>query len=209
MAEKEWDTMLIERHGVSVVERLKQAEVAIAGLGGLGSHVAMMLARTGVGRLHLLDFDKVEASNLNRQIYKMKDIGRYKTTALKEELKEINPYIQVRTDTVKLNAENTAEYFKDAAIVCEALDQAVGKAMLINTLMQTCPAVRIVAASGLAGYEDSNQIKTVQRMKNLWMCGDGINGIETKGTLMAPRVMICAGHQANMIIRLILGTEEM
>ena len=82
---------LIERHTLPVQERLERARVAIAGLGGLGSNVAFFLARIGVGHLHLIDFDRVDITNLNRQQYFMRHIGMYKTDALREELVQINP----------------------------------------------------------------------------------------------------------------------
>ena len=64
------------------------------------------LARIGVGHLHLIDFDRVDVTNLNRQQYFMRQIGRYKTDALKEELLEINPYLDIRTDCVRVTEEN-------------------------------------------------------------------------------------------------------
>jgi len=200
--------VLIERHGKQVYEKLKNAHVAIAGLGGLGSNVAVMLTRAGIGSLHLVDSDKVESSNLNRQIYRMKHLGRYKTKALTQELKEINPYIRITEDTIKVTEENAAELFKEDLYICEAFDVPECKAMLINTLLAAREDVFMVAGSGMAGYDSSNQIRTRKRMKNLWVCGDEINGIEEKGSLMAPRVAICAGHQANLLIRLLLGEKE-
>ena len=102
---------LIERHTLPVQERLERARVAIAGLGGLGSNVAFFLARIGVGHLHLIDFDRVDITNLNRQQYFMRHIGMYKTDALREELEQINPYLEIVTDRVKVSQENLASLF--------------------------------------------------------------------------------------------------
>ncbi len=83
----EFESLMCARHTPHVFEKVKSAKVAIAGLGGLGSNIAVNLARTGVGNLHLIDFDIVEPSNLNRQQYKVKHLGLYKTEALKNEIK--------------------------------------------------------------------------------------------------------------------------
>lgn len=207
-SEDELEALMMARHTPFVHEKVKKATVAIAGLGGLGSNVAVALARTGVGHLHLVDFDIVEPSNLNRQAYKICHLGMPKTEALKWELKDINPYIKVSIDNIKVTEENAVSLFANDTIVCEAFDRAEYKSMLVNTLLGQKPNIKIVAASGLAGYESSNLIKTKKVFRNFYLCGDGKNSAEPGRGLMAPRVSICAGHQANMILRLILGIEE-
>ncbi len=207
-SKEELEALMCARHTPSVHEKVKAAKVAIAGLGGLGSHIAIELARTGVGHLHLIDFDIVEPSNLNRQMYKIKHLGMYKTEALKQEIAEINPYINVEIDTVKVTQENVLELFKTDEIVCEAFDKPEVKAMLVNSLLEEKGAIKIVAASGMAGYASSNEIQTKKINKRLYICGDFYNEAKPGMGLMAPRVSICAGHQANMILRLILNIEE-
>ena len=199
---------LRKRHGERTQRVLENSKVAVAGLGGLGSHVAVMLARAGVGSLHLIDFDRVDLSNLNRQEYWISQLGQYKTEAMREILLEINPYLCLKTDTVRLDEQNILEIFEEDPIVCEAFDRAENKAMLINTLLAGRKDVMIVAASGMAGCHSRNTIQTVQKMKRLYLCGDEKNGIEEGESLMAPRVTICAAHQANMIIRLLLGETK-
>lgn len=208
LSEQEMDALLIERHGMEYHRKLRSAHVAVAGLGGLGSNVAVMLARAGVGSLHLVDFDRVDGSNLNRQIYKMKHLGMPKTEALPEEIREINPYIRISADTVKVTEENAAEIFAADPIICEAFDAAENKAMLVSTLLSGLPEAVIVAGSGMAGFGSSNQIRTRKRMRRLYLCGDETSDIADGICLMAPRVTLCAAHQANMILRLILGEEE-
>lgn len=208
LAEKEIDALLIERHGLENHRRIKSAHVAVAGLGGLGSHVAVMLARAGVGSLHLVDFDRVDGSNLNRQVYKMKHLGMAKTEALAAEIREINPYIRLASDTVRVTEENAGEIFAEDKIICEAFDVAANKAMLVNTLLLELPEAIIVAGSGMAGFGSGNLIQTRKRMRRLYLCGDGTSDIADGICLMAPRVTLCASHQANMILRLILGETE-
>lgn len=204
----EFESLMCARHTPHVFEKVKASRVAIAGLGGLGSNIAVSLARTGAGNLHLIDFDIVEPSNLNRQQYKIKHLGLHKTEALKNEIEEINPFIKVTIDTVKITEENVKALFEDDEIICEAFDNPTAKAMLVNTVIECFPNKKIVSASGMAGYESSNTIVTKKITDNFYLCGDRENGARVGRGLMAPRVSICAGHQANMVLRLILGIEE-
>jgi len=204
----EFEAMMSARHTPHVHARVKQARVALAGLGGLGSTIAVALARTGVGTLHLVDFDMVEPSNLNRQQYKIKHLGMMKTDALRMELEEINPFIRVLSDTVRVTADNIQKLFAEDEIVCEAFDRPDAKATLVNGLREHFPGKKIVAASGLAGYESGNSITTRKVMKDVYLCGDGVTDARVGRGLMAPRVTLCAGHQATMILRLIMGMED-
>jgi sulfur carrier protein ThiS adenylyltransferase len=206
--QNELESMMAARHTPQVHARVKAAKVAIAGLGGLGSNIAVMLARTGVGNLLLVDFDIVEPSNLNRQNYYIEDLGLPKTVALQEQIKKINPFIKLKIKTVRVAEANVPELFAGYDVVCEAFDNPEAKAMLVNTVLEQLPGVKIVAASGMAGYASSNLIRTERKMNNLYVCGDMENGARIGNGLMAPRVQICAGHQANMVLRLLLGIEE-
>lgn len=200
--------MLAARYAPGVYKKFEKAKVAIAGLGGLGSNIAVMLARSGVGHLLLVDSDTVEPSNLNRQSYFIRHLGLPKTAALQELLREINPYIIIETKTVRVEASNAAEIFRGFPIVCEAFDRPHCKAMLVNTLMEELPETKLVCGSGMAGLGSSNTIQTRRKMKNVYICGDLSSEASETNTLMAPRVTICAGHQANMILRLLLEIEE-
>ncbi|MGN1432739.1 MAG: thiamine biosynthesis protein ThiF [Ruminococcus sp.] len=204
----EIDNVLSMRHTQEVFEKLKNARVAVAGLGGLGSNIALMLARAGVGTLHLIDFDEVDLSNLNRQQYFICHLGMYKTDAIKDEISRINPYIDVITDCVKVTDENIDELFKDDYIICEAFDNPDCKAMLVNRILETRKDTYIVAASGMAGTEKSNTIITRKITDRFYLCGDEISGAVKGNGLMSPRVTICAAHQANAILRIVLGKYD-
>ena len=208
LTKEEIYTALDERHSPETQKLLSAGNVAIAGLGGLGSNVAYALARIGVGHLHLIDFDVVDITNLNRQQYFMEHIGMYKTDALKSLLLKINPYLDIRTDCVKVTDDNLQELFADATIVCEAFDNPEAKAMLVNGILEHFPEKKLVSATGMAGYGSSNTIITKRIMKNFYLCGDGVTAPTYGHGLMAPRAAICAAHEANMITRLILGEEE-
>ena len=194
---------LCQRHGKALQDKLQKAKVAIAGLGGLGSNIAIGLARIGVGQLHLVDFDRVDLTNLNRQHYFIHHLGQYKTEALKKQILEINPYIRVRTDCLKITANNVATLFSDADIICEAFDVPENKAMLVNTVLEQLPDKWLVSGNGMAGYGQSNLIQTKAIMSKFYLCGDNISSNEAQ-PLMAPRVAICAGHEANMVAELII-----
>lgn len=204
----EIDNVLSLRHTQEVFEKLKEARVAVAGLGGLGSNISLMLARAGVGTLHLIDFDEVDLSNLNRQQYFICHLGTYKTEAIKDEISRINPYINVIIDCVKVTDENIDSLFKDDNIICEAFDDPDCKAMLVNHILEKRKDTYIVAASGMAGVEKSNTIITRKITDRFYLCGDGTNTVVKGNGLMSPRVTICAAHQANTILRIILGKYD-
>lgn len=188
------------------MDTLQNQSVAIAGLGGLGSNIAVMLTRSGVGHLLLIDYDTVEGSNLNRQHYMPRHIGRLKTEALAEQLREINPAVQLTVKNQKITAENAAALFQGWPLICEAMDDPAAKAMLINTLLPDSEKT-IVAGSGMAGYGSANTIRTVRKMKRLYICGDETSDMQNN-RMLAPRVQLCAAHQANMILRILFGEME-
>ena len=207
-SKKEWMDALIVRHGIDLHKRFSSATVAICGLGGLGSHIAVALARAGVGKLILIDFDRVDITNLHRQQYKANQIGIYKADALMENILEIAPYTEIKTVKEKITEENLVEVLKDADIVCEAFDNAESKAMLVNGVLEHLPHCYLVAASGMAGMDTPNTIRTRKIMKRFYLCGDEVSDVEDTIGLVAPRVMLCAAHQAHTVLRLLAGEEE-
>ncbi|EQB87401.1 hypothetical protein M918_09495 [Clostridium sp. BL8] len=134
-SQEDMEGLLVSRHTPGVHEKLKKATVGIAGLGGLGSNIAVALARVGVGKLVLVDFDVVEPSNLNRQQYFIKHIGMKKTEAMKKLLEDINPFITVETVDTYLDKTNIEEVFKEAEVIVEAFDNPVCKAELTTTVL--------------------------------------------------------------------------
>ncbi len=205
---KELECLMMARHTPGIHQKIKNAVVGIAGLGGLGSAVAIALARIGVGKLILVDFDVVEPSNLNRQQYFIHQIGMAKVEALRENLSKINPCVQVETYNEKLDRNNVEKIFKEAEVVVEAFDRADEKAMLINTVSEKMPEKYIVAASGVAGYGENNEIKTVRFSSKIFIVGDHMTAAQPGVGLMAPRVGIVAHHQANTVLRILLGEEN-
>ena len=197
----------VERQGEAVVRRLESAVVGIAGLGGLGSLIAVSLARLGVGKLVLADFDRVDVTNLDRQHYFIEQLGRYKTDALAETLRRVDPWLSCELHPVRLTPENLPEIFAGCSVLCEAFDRPEEKAMLIETALTELPHTVVVSGSGMAGTGSANTIQTVRAMNRLYLCGDGETDVATSGSLTASRVSVCAGHQAHMVLRLLLGDE--
>ena len=200
---EEWTNALNDRHGIELQNKISSATVAICGLGGLGSNIAIVLARAGVGRLILIDFDKVEVTNLHRQQYKANQVGMNKTHALQDNLKEINPYLETKIHTVHLDENNAKDILSDADIVCEAFDNAQEKASLVNFVLSQMPEKYIVAASGMAGLYSANTIKTRKVSKRFYLCGDEKSDVADSIGLVASRVAVCASHQSHMVLRII------
>lgn len=201
------EALMVARHSPEVFGRMKAATVGIAGVGGLGSTAALALARVGIGRLIIADYDVVEPSNLNRQQYFVDQIGRPKVEAMRENLLRVNPFCVVEARAVLLDEGNIPEVFRGAQVLVEALDSAAAKAMLVDAAMRLMPEVIVVGASGVAGHEPGNSIRTRKVADRLYVVGDLVSEARPGTGLMAPRVGIAAHHQANAVVRLLLGED--
>ena len=198
---------LLKRNVKGISKKLKKTRVCILGLGGLGSNVAVLLARSGIGSLKLVDFDTVEASNLNRQQYRISHIGMKKTEAMKSIIKEINPFVETDILDIKVDRENIYSTVGDIEIVIEAFDRAETKAMILEELLTDKNKI-VISASGMAGLGSANEIVTRKIKDNFYLIGDNYSDYEEYSGIMSTRVMICAAHQANVVLRLILGEEK-
>ena len=197
---------LLKRNVKGISKKLKKTRVCILGLGGLGSNVAVLLARSGIGYLKLVDFDIVEASNLNRQQYRISHIGIKKTEAMKSIIREINPFVEVDILDIKVDRENIYSIVGDIEIVVEAFDRAETKAMTLEKLLTDKNKIG-VSAAGMAGLGSANEIVTRKIKDNFYLIGDNYSDYEEYSGIMSTRVMLCAAHQANMVLRLILGEK--
>jgi len=104
-------------------ERLKNAKVFIAGAGGLGSAISIYLAAAGIGRIRIVDHEKTELSNLNRQILHWdKDVGKRKAASAEEKLKKINPYVRVEAVSETIEENNILELVDDFDLIVDAMD---------------------------------------------------------------------------------------
>ncbi|MDO8963989.1 MAG: sulfur carrier protein ThiS adenylyltransferase ThiF [Coriobacteriia bacterium] len=185
--------------------RLDAATVAIIGCGGLGSNAAAMLLRSGVRSLVLIDFDRVEESNLNRQLFFRDQLGRPKTEALAETLLRIDPEARLTLVTQKMDALCLADVVRGADVIIEAVDTAEGKAMIAGSCSDAFPDVPLISASGLAGDGPANEIVTQRIGEDFYLVGDLTSDVRDGLPLLASRVMVAAAHEAHAAIRCILG----
>lgn len=204
---EELEALLVSRHTPGVHQAVKNARIGVAGLGGLGSQVAIALARIGVGSLVLADFDVVEPSNLNRQQYFIEQIGIPKVEALSETLRRVNPYVRLDTHEVRLTSENIPQIFQGCQVLAEAFDRVDQKTMLVETVLEKLPETWVVAVSGLAGYDPADTIRTHRLGERLFVIGDLEQAARPGVGLMAPRVGVAAHAQANLMLRILLGEE--
>ena len=204
VTEKEFYDALAGRIGKGEACKLRDSAVGIAGLGGLGSNIAVILARSGVGRLVIADHDTVELSNIHRQCYPLESIGMKKTDAVMMEINRVNPFCKVEKHDIELD-ESSLDIFSDCDIVCEAFDSAENKIMLIEGL--SAMGKTVISGNGMAGKGPANSIITRKVGDSIYICGDGISDVDDEGSLIPSRVTVCAAHQANAVIRIISGLE--
>jgi sulfur carrier protein ThiS adenylyltransferase len=165
-------------------------------------------ARADIGRLIIADFDRIDKSNLNRQHYFVDQVGQSKVVAMRENLRRINPAVEITGHDLRLTGDNTPEIFAGADVIAECFDKSDQKQMLVETVLVKM-SQPVVGVSGLAGYGNSNAIRTRRVSERLVLVGDGQSGIDTNGYLTAARVGIAASHQANAILELLIdGTME-
>lgn len=208
ISKEEWIAALEKRHGAENQKRFLNAAVAVCGLGGLGSNIAILLARAGIGKLILIDFDRVDITNLHRQQYNVTQIGMLKTEAIAENLRLINPYAEIETHTVRITEKNAISLLKKADIVCEAFDDAEEKAMLVNSVNEKMPDKYLIAASGMAGFGNANDVKTRKITERFYVCGDLVSNVGDGVGIVSSRVAICAAHQAHKVLQILLNTER-
>jgi sulfur carrier protein ThiS adenylyltransferase len=182
-----------------------RAKVGIAGAGGLGSNCAVALARAGVRRFAIADFDIVTEANLDRQYYFRSQIGSYKVDALAENLLAIEPNLELELHRERLDADSVRRLFRGCDAIVEAFDDAGAKAMLIETALDAFPNAQIVAASGLAGVGSFETLK-VLRKGNLIICGDFEREVSEDNPPVAPRVAIVAGMEADAVLEGLLSS---
>jgi sulfur carrier protein ThiS adenylyltransferase len=190
----------------AIRERLKSKTAGIAGCGGLGSNAAVALARVGVGKLILVDFDRVEASNLNRQYYFRDQTGQPKVEALKQNIHAIDPEVTIETHMLRLDPAMLVELFSGCDVIIEAFDTDRDKQMIIETVLTDMPGTYLISGQGLAGFGDNESIATRQYDK-LFIIGDGLRAVSDGLPPLAPRVGVVANMQANLALELLMKKE--
>jgi sulfur carrier protein ThiS adenylyltransferase len=192
---------LEEKLGTEYINKARSVKIGIAGCGGLGSNCAFNLVRSGLNKFKLVDFDRVEAQNLNRQFFFHSQIGMPKAEALAENIGKITPELRLDIVNKRITRENVKEIFGDCEIIIEALDHAQDKAMVAENLL--CEGKFIVSASGIAGYGDSDRVKTHKIKHNMIIVGDLTTDI-SQAPPLSPIVNIAAAKQADAVIEYIM-----
>lgn len=183
---------------------LSKFTVGIAGAGGLGSNCAVALARSGIGKLIICDFDTVEVSNLTRQYYFSDQTGMLKISALTENIRRINTSVIVTAHHDKLTRDNIPSIFNGCNVIVEALDKAEMKEMFIETVQISLKGIPVISGSGLAGWGNTGTIRCREIDETLFVCGDESSEESESMPVMAPRVGIVANMQANMVVELLM-----
>jgi sulfur carrier protein ThiS adenylyltransferase len=197
------ETALAGQLGEARLSRLQKVRVGLAGAGGLGSNCAANLVRSGFKQLVLVDFDAVEASNLNRQFFFADQVGMVKVVALRSNLLRINPDLELTLAPEKVTRENLDRFFGACQVVVEALDRPESKRMLVEHFWNSSKL--LVSASGLAGWGRSDAMVTRKYGKNLYVVGDQDTGVTPGRPPVAPRVNLAAAKQADIILNWVLG----
>ncbi len=192
-----------KKRDLVVLDALARSVVGVAGAGGLGSNAAAALARAGVGRLILADFDCLEAPDLNRQYYFVDQIGRLKVEALAENLRRMNPFSRYDVHAVRVEPSNVAALFGEADLLIEAFDGADQKQMLIEAWLRLFPERPIIVGSGLAGYGGNSALRQ-RELGRLYIIGDEESECDDCTAPMGPRVGAVAAMQANLAVELLV-----
>lgn len=169
--------------------------IGIAGVGGIGSNVAVNLVRSGVRQLTIADFDRVEASNLNRQFYFRDQVGYAKVDMLKENLQRIDPDVDIKVIAERLTDQNLARSFVGCDLIVEGFDRSDEKKMLLELFAKDVRPV--VSASGIAG-SDIDTI-SVRRLGNCFIVGDFITDCRA-ARLYAHKVTGVAAQMTEIIL---------
>jgi len=200
-----FETGLCRYLGPEELERIRATRVGIAGAGGLGSNCAWMLVRSGFTEFIIVDNDRVEASNLNRQFFFARQVGMTKVQALAENLLAINPDVKVMTMDTLVTQENVSSLFADRDVVIEAFDQAQAKRMIVEACLGT--GKFLVAASGLAGCGDADRIKTHKMKDNFYIVGDLVTQVSPECPPLSPCVTVAAAKQADLVLEFALRRQ--
>lgn len=169
-------------------------KIGIAGVGGIGSNVALNLVRSGVARLTIVDFDRVEPSNLNRQFYFADQIGMRKVEALSANLRRIAPDLAIEALAQRIDPGNCGQLFADCDLIVEGLDRQADKKMLFETFAESRI---VVSACGIAGT-DLAAIRT-RRLGNGCIAGDFTTDC-AQAPLFSHKVTTVANYMSEFIL---------
>ena len=195
---------ILKRQDPEINEILKNAKVSILGCGGLGSNIAIVLARCGLGEIHIYDYDQVELSNLNRQNYDQNDLGKSKVIQTKKKIEASLPYTKVYAKEVLIGKENLDQISEKTDIFIEAFDKKEMKSLVFEYFLGRDDK-KLIMASGLSGLGDFSDIK-VKKIENVTMVGD-FKSSPDQG-LYAPYLGIVSNIEALLALKIIIGEKN-
>ena len=207
--------IILNEVGPEGQQKLKKASVLIIGIGGLGSSVIQYLNAAGVGKIGIVDYDKVELSNLNRQlIYKNSDIGKSKVDVAKNYISELNSFTKIEIFEMRIDEKNLPDIIGDYDIIADCTDNLETR-LSINDVCTKFKKKSVVSAVGgffgqIASFDSkdddlNNPNKTYRDlMKHQAFEEDSCDNIGTIGSVVGA----IGAMQATEIIKLIIGSKE-
>ena len=202
--------IILKKIGVAGQKKIKNAKVLIIGMGGLGCPLLTYLASSGVCNIGIADYDKVELSNLNRQIlFNTSDIGKYKVNQAKSKIKKIYKKITVKVFKIKISKNNIKSIIKNFDIICDGTDN-FNTRFLINDYCKKNKKILISAAiSKFDGHVFKYNFKKKGPCLRCFMPEKPLeeNNCETEG-IFAPVAGIIGALQANEVLKTILNLKD-
>lgn len=200
-SDPEYDVGVFSSNPPGVRRILSGCSAGIAGAGGIGSNVAMLLARAGLGRITVVDHDEVALPNLNRQAYFLDQCGRLKVDALAENVSRIGAGTVFTGIGIRLLPGGFCAPFEGCDVLIEALDLAETKVLAIEEWTRGMPGVPVIAVSGIAGTGASGTIR-LDHHGSVSLVGDQTSDLSL-GTL-ATRVSLAAAMVADQAVSILL-----
>jgi len=187
------------------LQTIQSKKIGIGSAGGLGSNAAMILVRSGFKNIEMLDFDVVDASNLNRQQYFIKEIGQPKMAITKKRLLDINPALNITTHHTKWSTETGSRYFQGCDFIVEDFDQADFKYQFVEHYQDKTDW--LISGVGMAGLLEKRPMG-VKKLGNVYFVGDLSTDSSCGHPPMAPRVTACAAMMAEIVLDITLGVNR-
>ena len=202
--------IILKKVGIGGQKKILSAKVLIIGIGGLGCPLLTYLAASGVGKIGIVDYDKVEISNLNRQtLFAQSDIGKFKVNQAKKNIKKINSKIKILPFNLKLNANNIKKVLKDFDIICDGTDNFKTR-YLIN---DECKRSKKILISAAISKFDGHLYKfNFKKKGSCYRCfmpeiPNDENNCQSEG-IFSPVAGILGSMQANEVLKTILNFKN-
>jgi len=202
--------IILKKVGISGQEKIRKAKVLIIGIGGLGCPLLTYLASSGINNIGIVDHDKVELGNLNRQIlYNTSDLGKYKVVQAKSKVIKIYKKIKIKTFKKKISVKNINSILKDYNIICDGTDNFETR-YLINDY---CKSTKKILISGAISKFDGHLFKFDFKKKipcfRCFMPELPLreNNCETEG-IFSPVAGILGSLQANEVLKTVLNLKD-